>query len=71
MPLNISVDSITTIRWYVDTSYGVYSNCKSHTGMMMTLGVSVSMSIFKGHKLNVKSSTKADLVGIYNALPDI
>ena len=29
------------------------------------------MSIFEGHKLNVKSSTEAELVGIDNALPGI
>ena len=69
--LNITVDSLSTIRWYVDASYGVHSDCKGHTGMMMTLGAGASMSMSKAHKLNTKNSTKAELVGVYDALPDI
>ena len=71
MKLNITVESLTTIRWYVDASYGVHSDCKGHTGMMMTLGAGASMSMSKAHKLNTKSSTKAELVSMYNALLDI
>ena len=67
--LNIIVDSLTTIGWYVDDSYNVHSNCKGHTGMMMTLGAGASMSMSKGHMLNAKSLTKAEVVGAYNVLP--
>ena len=62
MKLNITVDSLTTIRWYVDASYGVHSDCKGHTSMMMTLGAGASMSMSKANKLNTKSSTEAELV---------
>ena len=71
MKLNITVDSLSTIEWYVDASYGVHSDCKGHTGMMMTLGVGASMVMSKAHKLNMKSSTEAELLGVYNALPDL
>ena len=71
MKLNITVDSLATIWWYVDALYGVHSDCKSHTGMMMTIGAGASMSMSKVQKLNTKSSTEAELVGVYNALPDI
>ena len=50
--LNITVDRLTTIWWYVDDSYGVHSGCKGHTGMMMTLGAGASMAMSKAHKLN-------------------
>ena len=46
MKLNITVDSLSTIRWNVDASYGVYSDCKGRTGMMMTLGAGTSSSYF-------------------------
>ena len=62
MKLNITVDSLSTIRWYVDASYGVHSDCKDHTGVMMTLGVGASMAMSKAHKLNTKSSTAPDLI---------
>ena len=71
MKLNSTVDSLTTTRWYIDASYGVHSDCKGHTGMMMTLGAGASMSMSKAYKLNTKCSTKADLVSVYDALPDI
>ena len=45
MKLNITIDSLTTIRWYVDASYGVHHDCKVHTGMMMTLGAGAAMSM--------------------------
>ena len=59
MKLNITAYSLTTIRWYVDALYGVHSDCKGHTGMMMILGAGASMSMSKAHKLNTKSSTEA------------
>ena len=71
MKLNITVDSLSTIRWYVDASYGVHADCKGHAGMMMTLGAGASMAMSKAHKLNTKSSSEAELVGVYDALPDI
>ena len=71
MKLNITVDSLSTIRWYVDASYGVPSDCKGHTGMMMTLGGGASMAMSKAHKPNAKNCTEAELVGVYDALPDI
>ena len=39
--------------------------------MMMTLGAGAAMSMSRAHKLNTKSSTEAELVGVYDALPDI
>ena len=56
--LNITADSLTTIRWYVDASYGIHSNCKGHTGVMMTLGAGASMSMSKARKLNKKAQPK-------------
>ena len=60
-----------TIHWCFDASYGTHYDCKGHTGMMMAMGFGALMSISKGHKINVRSSTKAKLVGIDNALGDI
>ena len=71
MKLNFTVDSPTTIRWCVNAYYGVHSDCKGHTGMMMTLRAGASMSMSKAHKLNTKNLTEAELVGVYDALPDI
>ena len=62
--LNISVESLATICWYVDASCGVHPDCKGHTGMMMTLGMGAAMSMSRVHKINLKSLTKLELVGM-------
>ena len=33
MKLCINVDNLSTIKWYVDASYGVHYDCKGHTGV--------------------------------------
>ena len=71
MKLCINVDSLSTMRWYVDVSYGLHYNCKGHTGMMMTLRAGAAMSMSKAQKLNTGSSTKSELVGVHDCLPDI
>ena len=35
--LVITIDSMHTIHWYVDASYGTHYDFKCHTGIMMTL----------------------------------
>ena len=57
MKLNITVYSLSTITWYVDASYGVYYDCKGHTGMMMTLGAGAAMGMSKAQKLNTPTSS--------------
>ena len=71
MKLHITVDSLSTITWYVDALYGVHYDCKGHTGMMMTLGAGAAIRMSKSQKLNTGSSTESGLVGVYDALPDI
>ena len=44
---------------------------KGHTGMVMTLGKGAAMSLFAGQKLNGRSSTEAELIGIDQVIPDI
>ena len=69
MKLNLTVDNMNTVSWWVDASYGVHMDCKGHTGMMMSLGKGAAMSFSRGQKLNVKSSTKAELVGVDDEIP--
>ena len=54
MNLVLVIVDMETIHWYVDASYGTHSDCKGHTGMMMTLGSGAAMSMPKAHKLNTK-----------------
>jgi len=71
MKLRLTVDNMHTLRWWVDASYGVHWDCKGHTGMMMSLGKGAVMSFSHRQKLNARSSTEAELIGIDGALPYI
>ena len=71
MKLTLSVDSLSTICWYVDASYGAHMDLKGHTGMMMSLGRGAVMSFSRGQKLNVRSSTECELVGVDDAIPQM
>ena len=61
-------DSLSKIRWYVDASYGVHPDCRSHTGATMTLGSGSVISKSTKQKLNTRSSTEAELVDVNNAM---
>ena len=68
MKLCLTADSLHTLTWWVDASYAVHWDSRSHTGMVMSLGLGGAMSGSWRQKLNTGSSTKAELVGIDDAL---
>ena len=39
--LTLEADSVQIVKWWVDASYAVYSDMKSHTGAAMSLGKEV------------------------------
>ena len=71
MKLTLTVDNMNTVSWWVDASYGLRMYRKVHTGMMMSLGKGAAMSFSRGQKLNVKSSTEAELVVVDDAIPQM
>ena len=62
--LLLVMDNTNTLYWYVDDVFGVHHDMKSHTGIMMAMNQGASRSNSTKQKLNKKSSTEADLVGI-------
>jgi hypothetical protein len=71
LKLTLVVDNIGFIRWWVDASYNVHYDCKGHTGAMMSLGEGANMTVCRKQKINVRSSTEGELVGIDDVLPSI
>jgi hypothetical protein len=65
--LTLSADNLRVVKWYVDTSFAVHPDFKSHTGAMMTLGKGAMQSIARKQKMNVRSSTEGKLVAADNA----
>ena len=62
--LTLSIDTIGVIKWFIDASFAVYPDFKSHTGAEMTMGRGTMISVSKKQKLNTKSSTEVELVGV-------
>jgi hypothetical protein len=67
--LRLSANNLTIIKWWVNAAYGVNHDMKSHTGGIMSMGTGAVYSVSKKQKLNTKSSTEAELVGIDDVLP--
>ena len=62
LTLTLKAEDLTVIKWWVDASYAVHDNMRSHTGATMTLGGGAVYSKSTKQKLNTKSSTEAELV---------
>jgi hypothetical protein len=67
--LRLGADNLNVVKWWIDASYGVHHDMKSHTGGVMSMGTGAAYSTSKKQKLNTKSSTEAELVGIDDVLP--
>jgi hypothetical protein len=61
--LTIGADDIGKMKTWVDASYAVHRDMKSHTGGAVSFGRGAMMGKSSKHKLNTKSSTEAELVG--------
>jgi hypothetical protein len=65
--LTLSADGLRVVKWYVDASFAVHPDFKSHTSATMTLGKGAMQSIARKQKMNVQSSTEGKLVAVNNA----
>jgi hypothetical protein len=67
-----AVNDMSIIQWWVDASYAVHEDCRGHTGAtMMSLGEGTVTSCSTKQKINGKSSTEDELIGVDDAMPRI
>ena len=69
--VTIGIEDVGLMRTFVDASYAVHDNMRSHTGGAITFGIGVFCSASEKQKLNTKSSTEAELVGVSEFLPKV
>ena len=64
---------MNTINWWVDASFAVHPDLKSHTatGATVSFGKGCLISLSTKQKINTRSSTEAELVGVNDALSTI
>ena len=67
--LTLEADDLQIIKWWVDASFAVHQDMRSHTGGAMSLGKGAIYSVSTRQKLNTKSSTEAELVGVDDVMP--
>jgi hypothetical protein len=69
--LTLEADSMHLVKWWVDGSFAVHHDMKSHTGATMSLGKGSVYSTSVRQRLNTKSSTEAELVGVDDVMPQV
>ena len=70
-PLILSADGRGVLMWYVDASFAGHPNMRSHTGGGLTMGRGFPIVSSTKQKLNTRSSTESELVGVDNMMPNI
>jgi hypothetical protein len=62
--LSLDGDNISEIKWFVNASFTVHNDKKSHTGVTMSLGRGAVPSISTKQKICTRSSMEAELVSV-------
>ena len=65
----IGANGLNDLLTWVDAAYAVHPNMRSHTGGCMSFGLGTLHARSTKQKLNTKSSTEAEIVGISDYLP--
>jgi hypothetical protein len=71
MPMTLEADNAHNVKWWVDASFAVHPDMKSHTGGMMTLGKGAAYSTSTRQELNTSSSTEGEIVGVNDVVPQV
>lgn len=69
--LTLEADRLDVVKWWVDSSFAVHKDMRSHTGGAMSLGKGAVYATSTWQKLNTRSSTEAELVGANDVLPQV
>ena len=69
LKLTIQPLQLNVVKWYVDATNAIHDDCKGQTGAIMTLVQGAITSFSHRQKINVESSTEAELIGVDDAMP--
>lgn len=62
--LILMANNLSMIKWWVDEAFVVHNNCWAYIGAAMTIGSGCIIRTSKKLKLNARSSTESELIGI-------
>ena len=63
------MNGLRYIQTWIDASYAIYRDMKRHTGGVISFGTGAAMHNCSIQKINTKSSTESEVVGVSNFLP--
>ena len=69
--LTLEIDGLNIFKWFIDASHAVHNDMKSHTGGTLMLGKGAAYSKSTKQKINTKSSTEGEIVGVDDILPQV
>ena len=69
-PLRLGADSLNQFATWVDASFAVHPDMRSHTGGVISFGRGGIICKSKKQNINTKSSTEAELIGASDYLPN-
>ncbi len=69
--LTLEADDRQAIKWWIDASFTVHKDMRSHTGGTMSLGKGSVCSTSIRQKLTANSSTEAKLVRVTVYMPTL
>lgn len=69
--LTLEAENSQVVKWWIDASFAVHGDMRSQSGATMTLGKGMVYISTTKQKLNTRSSTEAELVGINDFLPQV
>jgi len=71
LPLRLSADGSGILKWWVDASFAVHPNMRGHSGGGLSLGRGFPIASSTKQKLNTRSSTECEVVGVDDFMPSI
>ena len=71
MPLILQSSDMNVVKWWLDASFAIHRNIRSHTGGVMTLGSVGVYTVSTKHNLSTRSSTEIELVSLHDVMPQI
>ena len=72
LPLILEDDDSGVFKWYIDGSFAIHNDMKSPSGLNLLWARVQSMEVHLiKHKLNLKNSTKAELISVSDGINQV
>jgi hypothetical protein len=71
MPMILSANGSSILKWWVDSSFAVHPHMRVHSGVVLSLGRGFPIVSSNKQKINTRSSTETEIVGADDFVPEI